>query len=432
MKIRGTHSAKDRSRVRKLRTRPVLAAVTAASLLAVAACGSGSEEGGDGPIELSYWTSATEPKVRAATEEIIADFEDANPNITVDHQALPFNEYFEKVTIAFGGGNPPDVLWVDSTMTTAYGDQGLLTPLDDYLTEEDVNDFLPNPLEDMTYNDEIQSLALHQSTEALVYVKSVVEEAGVTPPTSYEDGWTFDEMVEAMHAVVDSGIEWGYAPTYGIGQYSVYPFIYELGGSVYNQEAEAFQGYLDSPETIDAVRKWASLYTTEGLAPAEVLPDMLGTKQLAFQETNPFVVVDVNEKYPDVELGVAPLPCDEQCAVASGGWHVGISQASEHQEAAWKLVDALAGVDGAARWSEATHYLPARQSAYDANASWIEEQPWSVFWEGLNEHAVPRPRTARFQLYADEIDAVLRDASRGTDPESGLQRAAEKLEAAAE
>lgn len=424
------------------RRRTALVAALAAATLIIGACGSSSGSAdeaastgssgadSDGKIHLQYWTSATDPKPKEVTNEMIAEFEAANPDIKVDVQFLPFNEYFEKVTIAFGGGNPPDVLWVDSTMTTSYGDQGLLASLEPYLTDDDRADFFPNPLADMTYNGEIQSIPLHQSTEGLVYVKEVMDAAGVTPPTSYADGWTWAEMLEAMHKVVDSGVDWGYSPTYGIGQYSVYPLIYAEGGGVYDSDNQRFEGVLDSPETVNAVRLWGELYSKEKLAPLEVLPDMLGTKQLAFQETNPFTAVDIMEKYPDLEVGVAPLPCDTRCAVASGGWHVGIAKASKNQEAAWKLVNALAGPEGAAKWSERTHYLPARQSAYDANESWITQQPWSVFWEGLQDHAVARPRTALFQLYADELDSVLRDAARGTDPEGPLQTAASKLQKA--
>ena len=418
---------------RKRSTKRIAVAVAAtSSILAVAACGSGSDGGSDGEVVLQYWTAATDRPVQEATEQIIEQFESDNPGIRVETQYIPFNEYFEKVSISFGGGNPPDVLWVDSTMTTSYGDQGLISSLEPYLTEEDKEDFYPAPREDMTYEGEVQSLPLHQSTEALVYIESVIEEAGVTPPTSYEDSWTWDEMVEAMHQVQDSGVQWGLSPTYGIGQYSVYPLVYSQGGSVYNQETNEFAGYLDSPETIDAVRKWGELYTEEGLSPVDILPDMLGTEQLAFQQANPFTVVDIMNNYPDLEVNAAPLPCDERCAVASGGWHVGISRASEHQEEAWELVNALAGTEGAATWSELTHYLPARMSAYEANQEWIEEAPWSIFWEGLLDHAQPRPRTAQFQLYADEFDSVLRDASTGTDPEAGLKNAVERLQRAQE
>lgn len=413
----------------------ILTAMAATTvLLGTAACGSDSDAGSDSAdgevVELQYWTSATERAVKEATLEVIEQFEADNPNIKVEPQFIPFNEYFEKVSISFGGGNPPDVLWVDSTMTTSYGDQGLISSLEPYLTDEEKNDFYPEPKADMTYNGEVQSLPLHQSTEALVYIESVVEDAGVTPPTSYDDSWTWEEMLTAMHQVQDSGVDWGISPTYGIGQYSVYPFVYSQGGSVYDQEEHEFEGHLDSPETIDAVRKWAELYTEEKLAPVDILPDMLGTKQLAFQQANPFTLVDIMENYPDLEVSAAPLPCDARCAVATGGWHVGISQASENQEEAWTLVEALAGREGAAIWSEKTHYLPARISAFEANEEWIQEAPWSVFWEGVLDHAVPRPRTANFQLYADEFDSVLRDASKGTDPEVGLKSAAQKAQSA--
>lgn len=413
------------------RTLTIPVAIFTALALTITACGADSTEntgGSEGEITLDYWTLATPPALAESSKELIQQFEDANPGIKVNAQALPFDQYFQKISIAFASDTAPDVFWVDSTVTTSYGDQGVLKPLDEYLTEDAINDFYPAPLADMTYKGQIQSLALHQSSGALAYLKPVVKAAGVEPPTSYEDSWSWTEMIDAMHKVQDSGIPWGYASTYGVGLYSSYPLVYALGGDVYDADSKQFVGYLDSDATTNAFERWATLHTTEGLAPLDIVPDMLATKKVAFKQTNPFTLRHIQKLYPDLDIGVAPLPCEARCAVASGGYHVGISASTEHADAAWKLVHFLASGDGAAKWIKDTGYLPARKSAFEANKQWLTTEPWSVYWEGLETHAVPRPRTAVYQRYIDEYNSVVEDVARGADAAQELDAAAKVIQ----
>lgn len=405
-------------------------AIAGICALITASCGGGDSTSGDGTVTLDFWTSGTAPAQKKATNKLIAEFEKSHPDINVNLQIFPFDEYFQKLSISFGANNAPDVFWVDSTLTESYGQLGVLLPLDDYLPDDAAEDFYEAPLEDMTYEGEIQSIARHQSTEGLAYLEDVMAKAGVKPPDSYEDSWTWEEFVNSMGQVVKSGqTDWGYVTQYGIGLYSAYPIIYAMGGSLFNPDEGKFVGYMDSEATTEALEKYTSLYDEKGMAPLEVLPDMLATKKVAFLQTNPFTLAYLQEQYPDLKIGMAPLPCNDECAVASGGWHIGISRATDTPDEAWEFVDALAGPEGSTTWIDITRYMPARKSAAE-NADWITKKPWKVLWEGLENYAVPRPRTPAYQKFADEFGKAVVDTAHGADAEAALDTAAEQIQAA--
>src|SRR5665647_353472 len=91
---------------------------------------------------------------------------------------------------------------------------------------------------------------------------------------------------------------------------------------------QTFAGYLTSDATIKATQWFAKLYTDK-LAPTERTPDMFQTGKVAFFQSNPFGISDLQKRFPDFKYGVMPMPCDQSCAVNSGQWEIGISSQSK-------------------------------------------------------------------------------------------------------
>src|SRR5690606_26222279 len=103
-------------------------------------------------IELTWWINpwrivtpdlaegqslTGEEYARYMSEQFMA----LHPNVTVHYELVPNAGFGEKVTTAIFAGNPPDVL-KDLDWNPEWAREGLLEPIDAYLTDADRADFL--------------------------------------------------------------------------------------------------------------------------------------------------------------------------------------------------------------------------------------------------------------------------------------------------
>src|SRR5689334_11327148 len=108
-------------------------ALIAATVLlgGLAACGSDSTS--DGPLTLRMTTwSANEAHVKLFTE-IATEYKTTHPDVTVQFDALPFENYTTTLTTQIAGGNAPDLAWILEGSAPDFVASGALVPLDGVL-----------------------------------------------------------------------------------------------------------------------------------------------------------------------------------------------------------------------------------------------------------------------------------------------------------
>ena len=383
------------------------------------------------PVTLTYWHAGPGPPLEPAMQKLVDQFEEEHPWITVNVESFGFGEYFQKLDTAAAGGNPPDVFWVDTTAVEQYTYFETIIPLTQFVSENYEDDWFIIPKEDMSHEGEIWAIPLHQSTEAMVYNQDIIEEAGLDPPKSYGEAWNFEQFRNALETVTkkadDGSVEvWGWTTQYPPGTYNVQPLMYAYGASYLNEEGNAYEGFTNSPKAVEALDWYAHLFT-DGLAPIDRIPDMFQTGKVAFLQTNPFVLVDLQTRFPELNFGVMPMPCEERCAVQSGAWHIGIHAQSEHPEESWLLIDYLTNKEGHKQWIEESGYMPARISVYEEMPK-MKEYPWNIFMEGLIDHAVHRPGNVAWPIFNAELTNAAINVATGADPKAELDRVATAAE----
>ena len=85
-----------------------------------------------GTVVFSGWQASAEEG--AALEAVLADFETAYPNITVDYQPVA-GDYPAAMTAKFSAGEPPDLFYVDSSVAPEWIDEGVLEDLEPLAAE---------------------------------------------------------------------------------------------------------------------------------------------------------------------------------------------------------------------------------------------------------------------------------------------------------
>jgi raffinose/stachyose/melibiose transport system substrate-binding protein len=120
-------------------------ALLAAGMLLAAACGSPGSNGNGGqsevattgfdtstPVTITMWDTETSPGPSKAEDELIAQFEEKYPNVTVKRVSKNFDDYMATIKLAASSAHAPDVFQgnegysVDQALVKA----GLVVPLD--------------------------------------------------------------------------------------------------------------------------------------------------------------------------------------------------------------------------------------------------------------------------------------------------------------
>ncbi|MGI6148923.1 MAG: ABC transporter substrate-binding protein [Limnochordia bacterium] len=195
----------------------------------------------------------------------IAEFEELNPGVKIELIETPWAELGDKLSIAIAGRAWPDLVPVDisGAINKGHLDQGVVEPLDDFFTAEELADFVPGALAAYSYNDKLWGIPTSMSVHVMLLNLDHFEAAGVEPP---KDGkWTWDEFVETAKALTREG-NYGFTTYILKGYYEAWPFFYMDGGRPIVDGKFAF----DSPEAISAIQKLVDLKFVHGAAPIEM------------------------------------------------------------------------------------------------------------------------------------------------------------------
>jgi multiple sugar transport system substrate-binding protein len=372
-----------------------IVALAAVPLLLVAGCTSGgapedsqpiTTSGGapedDQPITLEFTTWDNElAGSKVIYAEAIAQFEEAHPNVTVNHSNIPASEYSTVMTPQMAAGAGPDIYPFFSQELSRIAEAEWLLPLDDFTAESDILERLPLwTVEFAGAGGEMIALPRAATPYVLHANRLVLEQAGISEvPTD------FDGFYEAAKAVSEQTDDtWGYMAyldpsTPHIFYRSVSQWT--LGfGSDFGRPGEIT---VDVPEVREALT-WLKRFIDEGITPFGV-NDTDGA-QLFVQGDAAFVfsgtwtaalVKDTNpELYEHIWVERSPLPTHG--SLTGGGW-VGINASSEHPELAWEFLEILYSPEMQIDWTK--RELRPMGTIDSPDAAWIEENaPW---WDNL-------------------------------------------------
>ena len=181
-------------------TKKVIAATAAvATLVGLAACGSSNDnsvnKGDADKAELVFWGWDSGNSMK----EILADFEKANPGITVKFNNTGTAEKTSTAlsnAIAAGNGAPDVVMLEDPTVTQFAVTDGLVD-LSRFGADKLADDFAAGPWNKLQYNNKPYALPIDSGPEMFFYNKAVFDKAGVDG----ESIKTWDDYYEAAKKI---------------------------------------------------------------------------------------------------------------------------------------------------------------------------------------------------------------------------------------
>ena len=384
------------------------------------------------PVELTFWYSSGSALRNEATEMLVESFMEKYPWITIKPEAFGFSDYRTKVDTATAAGVAPDVLWMNPERVPRYVHLEVFRSLEDLAPQGYIDDYYAPVQRDMTAAGGLYSIPLWNSTEAILYNQDIIEAAGLEPPKTHEEAWSFEEFREALEKVTtvasDGTTEvWGFSTYYPLSAYTQEPWLNSTGARFMDPEGKTYVGYTDSDEMIEHFQWYQDIYLDE-LAPAERIKDGFHTGKVAFLQANPFVITDVENRFPDINVEVMPIPCDQVCMVQNAGWHIVIHSQTEKPEEGWLLIEHMTNFEGHKFLVEHVGYMPARVSVAEAIPK-LDSYPWNIFQVGLEKFPNPRPVNLAYVVFDTEMTTAIRSIIVGADVETELSRAAELAQA---
>lgn len=390
-------------------------------------------------VELTFLRNLANPAFNQAYEEMVAAFEAAHPNIKINMQSMHWgSEYELRLRTELAAGNHPDIMAIDSPNLALYANSGALLSIDSYMKEEGNIDDIPlGVLKGLTYQDEIYLAPIVESSIALFYNMNLFKEAGIPFPSgNTENPMTWNEVLEIAKKINNpaKGVI-GIDPAQGfnVGEGPAYfkmPILWQFGADVISPDGSTAEGYLNSPEAIDALQFYQDLYRKHGVASVEMPPapfenDKLGMTILGswaiweLQQTPGFVLGE--------DYGVAPLPKGKDQVVPNGGWALGISSKTKHPEEAWEFVKYATGYEGSKMFVEISGDLPARYSVA-RDFPQLNEYPKNIFVQQDQNYSRSRPVTPAYPVISEAIKELFEDVGlEGKNVEEAANRAVEKI-----
>ncbi len=203
----------------------------------------GGSEGSSGKTDMLLWVppngSGDSLDMQFWTANLAPWAEENNVNLEIE--IVPWAEYETKYITGFASGDGPDVGYMYLEMINEYIDMGLLEDLDKYFTEEEKANYL---YYDQGYAKGGQYMLpfIVGNARFFVFNMDILEQAGVT-----ELPRTWDDLIDVLQAVKDLNlpgvIPFGLCygdPTIGALNNIFYPFFWQAGGELFNEEGTVF------------------------------------------------------------------------------------------------------------------------------------------------------------------------------------------------
>ena len=217
-------------------------------------------------VTVQLWMGLNDP-IREALEY----FREQNPDINLVVEDVPAGMMREKVLLALAAGTPPDVLHDYTGRTFAWANQGFLEPLEDTLTEQDYEDYVPGLIELNTIGGHFVGYPRGMTYRVWDVNKTLCERAGVADllPTEPGRNWTLEAYMKVATAIRDLGVyPFGFFAKGPSGDYFMLTHFQVFGASLY-ENGDYTKITLNSEAGVRALQ-WMIDMVGQGYAPKGV------------------------------------------------------------------------------------------------------------------------------------------------------------------
>jgi len=313
-----------------------------------------------GSKTIEFWQFWTDPQARPAIESIVAQFENENPGWKVNITDLTWADGHQKIVVAFGAGNPPDLLELGSDWIAEFAAGHALFEIN-----IDTSKFLVT--EPGIFEEKIYAQPWFLASRILYFNKTLLDKTGLDIPSDWH------ELLDACRKIhaLDKGIS-------GFGANSAephrlykkfLPFVWSCGGEI----IEDGKIRLDTPEIIGALEFYGELTRCGQIETQRHLEDSFCEGKIGFLISGGWLLKRLKQTPPSFDYQLVPMIGKDKKTTGwsfAGGEYLVIPQRSKNKQAAEKLMQVITRIENVNALCDSVGfgYPPHRDISTDESA----------------------------------------------------------------
>src|SRR6056297_396307 len=327
--------------------------------------GQGEESGEAEKVELSvlWFDDANESEVFLET---MADYREANPNVSFDMQVIPFSDYEKKLKLMIAGGTPPDIARVTNNHVSMLYDSlqplnGNIENLDEFASNffESSLAFATNPA------GELVALPTEATANGMLVNKTAFKSVGIDID-ELSKTWTWEDWFDAMKKVVAENEKVKYGIGYAFSPHRWSTLLFEAGGRFLNEDADGMN--FNTPEAVDALKFFKRLHDEE-LAPHSVWmgcekpQEMFKSGMVACHIGGSWWINAYAKDITNFEWGAVRMPKRKIRSSVPGGKFIATFKGADNKEAAYDVIKTFSDKEHNEQYCRDTFNLSSRKDA---------------------------------------------------------------------
>jgi ABC-type glycerol-3-phosphate transport system substrate-binding protein len=325
---------------------------------------------------------------------------------TLRVRKVPYGDLDRAIRAANQGNARPDIMMGATPNVITYASLGLIAPLDDMFTPEDLADFFPVPRESSLIDGSFYGPSTNENGQVLVYDKNVVDKYGFDLPQTTAEGWTWDRALEVFMEIQRAeraarGVDNVWATLLGQNAFTLYssgvlPRSNGAPGSptfrLISEDGRTVDGHWNATETLEALEFARRLHAIDGISPTAELNDLFWNGNVIFWQVTPFNIGSIEQIAPQINLGTTTVPFMRTPIVHTGAFNWMVNAGAPNLEEAKHFARFCGSVEGNDIVSREFVSPPIRRSMI-ADRAEFASGPLALFIDALENWSQPYPRT---------------------------------------
>lgn len=424
----------------------LIATLLSCTLLAGSAVGLAACGGDDGPKETETERTVTVWLHKSKTEDegktygnLVKKFNDSN--IEVDGKKVNIDLTYlsdastlqTRLITAKMNHELPDIIAVDAPEIARMAADEMIVPMEDYVDETKLADYVDSVIEQSTYNGHLYALSGMDAPVGLYYNKTALDSINKQPGT-IENPWTWDDVEDAMTKLKAKGnvpYQIKLNRNFGAEAGAMYLYsglVYSAGGDFVGADGKV-TGHLNSDEAADGLGDYVSLYSQNGTQKwiNTGNDNAFPSGEVAFEIHGPWLIKTIENYTAGMkdEWGIMPFPVHKfsdgttgNICTPCGSWGFGISAdcIESFKSSAAAVIEYLTGPEASLRFYNDINTFPTSKSVLQGEA--FQTGAVKSLSDLLVETAKARPIMTNFGTlkneYKNVLEAIEQDAGKTT------------------
>ena len=342
-----------------------------------------------------------------ALGQMISKFEEQNPDIKIDLQAIPWDVADQNIMMAVATGDGPDVIGMGSTWVANYGKVGALLDFTPYVDQHPIfspDNYFDGTLETAIVDGKLVGIPWYVETRVLFYRTDILREVGRNRPPE-----TWDELLQVSRAMGNRGT--------GFFGLDIDPKNSDMTIMLARQngsrliDTETNTALFNQPEFVDAVR-FVNQFFKEGHSDASGMYTgtfPFGDGYIPMQITGPWSINTIMDLAPEIagkfSLAMLPMGPLNRTSVM-GGSHLVVLKSAKNIDGAMQFIDFLVQPENQIAFFETVNALPSNIHAWELDSALNTEPIYGVLGEQLKD-AVPYPTVGAWETIFLELHKAM-------------------------